>query len=242
MNPTIEAQVTKTPAGIYTVAWRYEHAPLDRQVGSFASDGLKVISPSQLAFVQTNAGNGTFEQYSRTTGDAFYDARNNTFVIFPEGTIRDLVGIANIVDAHRQGKEYVIPKNQRDRLYAIADEMLKKGIAVAVNPGRTNVNTSRFGEVGLTDRLYSNEGIGFKAGDYGNFLRDKKRRDTQSFVLDDENFAKSQKGPYVNGLRLCDSGFGFVVDGYWDLDDNGGTFGVRFEKATKGGARKSRNP
>ncbi len=239
MNHTIESQVTKTPAGIYTVAWRYEQAPLDRQVGSFASDGLKLISPSQLAFAQTNAENSIFELYSRTTGDAFYDARNNTFVIFPEGTIRDLVGIANIVDAHRQGKEYVIPENQREGMYKIADEMLKKGTAVAVTPGRTNVDTSRFGEVELTDRLYSNEGIGFKASKYGNFLRNEKGRDIQPFFLDDKNYAKSQNGPYVNGLRVYGPVNGFGVSGdLRDLDGNFGAFGVRFEKAAEGGAKK----
>ena len=240
MNANTKTQITKTPAGIYTVSWRYEQASLDIQVGSFASDGLKVVSPSQLAFAQTNAGNGTFERYSRTTGDCLYDARNNKFVIFPDGTIRDLVGIANIVDAHRQGKEYVIPTtSQRDRIYAIADEMLRKGTAVAVNPGTTNVDTSNFGEVELTDRLYSNKGIGFKAEDYGKFLRDEKRRKVQSFFLDSEDYAKSQKEPYVNGLRVYGPEYDFDVFGFVRfLVDYYGAFGVRFEKAAKGGRPK----
>lgn len=231
MNHELKAQITKTPAGIYTVAWRYEQAPLDRQVESFASDGLKVISPSQLAFAQTNSENGEFERYSRTTGDVLYDARNDKFVIFPEGTIRDLVGVANVVDANIESREYVIPKNQRDRIYEIADEMLKKGTAVAVNPGQTNVDTSRFGEVELTDKLYSNEGIDFKASDYGNFLNNEKRKVVQSFFLDNQSYAKSQNGPYVNGLRVFgpDVGFGVYVDS-WGLRGYSGAFGVRFEK------------
>jgi len=239
MNPNIKTQVTKTPAGIYTVSWRYEQAPLDSQVGYFASDDLKVVSPSLLAFAQTNAKNGAFERYSRTTGDVFYDARNNKFVIFPEGTIRDLVGIINIVDAHRQGKEYVIPKQQRGKIYEIADEMLRKGTAVAVNPGTAKVDTSKFGEVELTDRLYSNEGMGFKAQNYGNFLKNEKRRAVQSFFLDGESYAKSQKGPYANGLRVYGPNDDFVVGGNvrglgnWD-----GAFGVRFEKTAKGGPKK----
>lgn len=239
MSPNIEAQVTKIPAVIYQVTWRYEQAPLDEQVRSFASDGLKVISPSQLAFAQTYIGNGTFEYSSRTTGDVFYDARNNKFVIFPEGTIRDLVGIVNIVDAHKQGKEYVIPQNQRDRMYAIADKMLKKGTAVAVNPGQTNVDTSKFGEVELTDILYYNRGMGFEAGTYGQFLKDEKRMSLQSFILDDEGYAKSRKGPYVNVLKVLGRFNDFMVVGHGrTLYDYVGAFGAHFEKAAEGGAKK----
>jgi len=239
MSPNTETQVTKTPAGIYTVSWRYEQAPLDSQVRSFALDDLKVVSPSQLAFAQTNTEKEIFERYSRTTGDVFYDPRINKFVIFPEGTIRDLVGIIDIVDAHRQGKEYVIPKNQRDEIYGIADKMLRKGTAVAVTPETTKVDTSKFGEVELTDRLYSNEGMGFKAQNYGNFLKNEKRRAVQSFFLDGESYAKSQKGPYANGLRVYGPNDDFVVGGNvrglgnWD-----GAFGVRFEKTAKGGPKK----
>lgn len=141
---TLDSKVNRTQVGIYTVLWRYEIKPLGRQVRSFASDDLKVVSPSQLAFAQTNARDGTFERYSRTTGDVLYYAKNNKFIIFPEGTIRDLVGIIQIVDAHRQGKEYVIPENQRDGIYKITEKMLKEGTAFAVDPGTTMVNTSGF--------------------------------------------------------------------------------------------------
>ena len=248
----LEMQVTRTPAGLYTIAWRYEfRAPLDIQVGSFPSDNLKVISPSQLAFAQTNTEDGIFEDRSRTTADVIYDPRNNQFIIFPEGTIRDLVGINNIVDAHRgrvrffgrvsffrKEKEFIVPKNQRERVYDVADTMLRKGTAVAVGPGEQNVDTSRFGDEGLTRILYSNESMGFRTEDYGRFLKDKKGINVQSFFLDDENYAKYQKGPYVNGLRVDTPSTGFRVRGDQALHLNSGAFGVRFEKTAEISSKK----
>ena len=72
------------------------------------------------------------------------------------------------------------------------------------------------------------------------FLKSEKGRDTQSFSLDDEEYAKSQKGPYANGLRVYGPVDDFDVCGCLsgNLVSHCGAFGVRFEKTAEGGAKK----
>lgn len=238
MNPNLEMEVNKTQAGLYTVTYGRIEAPLDVQEAAFAVHGLHTVSPAQLGFLRAQESKGTFSPYSRTGADVFYDDRHDQVVVVPNGAISGLVGIANIVDAHRQGKEYVIPKNQRDLVYAVADEMLKKGTAVTSNHGRIDVSTSQFGQTELTSKLFSDEGLNIKAQDYGDWQKGQGR-DVQSTFFDNADYAKSQKGPYVNRLRVCGPDYVFLVVGYFRyLNLNFGAFGVRFEKAAEGGAKK----
>jgi len=238
MNPSLEMQINKTQAGLYTVTYGRKEAPLDVQEAAFAANGLSLFSPAQIGFLRAKVGDGTFNPYSRTTADVLYDDRHDQVVIVPDGAISKLVGIANIVDAHGQSKEYIIPNNQRDLVYAMVDEMLRKGTAFTANHGRTNVQTSAFGEDNLTSRLFSDERLGIKAQDYGDFLKDQKVN-TQLITFNPHDYAKSQKGPHVNRLRLHSPGNFFGVYGVsWNLDLNDGAFGGRFEKAAEGGAKK----
>lgn len=233
-------QVNKTQAGLYTVTYGRKEAPLDVQEVAFAANGLDTVSPAQLGFLRAQEGNGTFKPYSRTNADVLYDDRADQVVIVPDGAISKLVGIANLVDAHRQGEEYVIPKNQRDLVYAMVDEMLRKGKAFTANHRKTVVETSNFGQTELTSKLFSDEKLGVNGQDYGDFLKDKGRK-TQSIFFNDRGYAKSQKAPYANRLRVCGTDCGFVVDGdFMGLDYNSGAFGVCFEKTAEKAARKSR--
>lgn len=230
-------QVNKTQAGLYTVTYGRKGAPLDVQEAVFAANGLGIVSPAQLGFLRAQP-NSTFEFYSRTNADVLYDDRDNKIVIVPDEAISKLIGIANLVNAHKQGEEYIIPKNQRDLVYAMADEMLKKGTAFTADYGQTEVNTSKFRETELTSKLFSDEKLGINAQDYGDFLKDQGRK-TQLIVFDNREHAKSQKGPYMNRLCVYGTSGGFVVGGLdGGLFGGGGAFGVRFEKTAAGGAKK----
>lgn len=240
MNPNLEMQVNKTQAGIFTVTYGYKEAPLDVQEAAFAVNGLGTVLPAQLGFLRAKEGAGTFKPYSRTNADVLndiYDGRNNQVVIAPNGALSAQFGIANLVEAHLQGEEYVIPKNQRDLIYAMVDEMIKRGTAFTASHGRTDIPASEFGQTELTFKLFSDEGLGIKAQDYGDWLKEQGRG-PQSMVFDDEGYAKSQKGPYANRLRVYGPGNDFIVVGYWDLVGGSGAFAVRFERPPKAVARK----
>ncbi len=240
MNPNLEMQISKTQAGLYTVTFGRIDAPLDVQEAAFAVHGWHIVSPAELGFLRAHEPNDTFNIYSRTNADVFYDDRKNRVVIVPNGAISGLVGTANIIAAHRQGKEYVIPKSQRDLVYDMVDEMLRKGTAVTFNHGEINVSTSKFGQTELTSRLFSDDGLGIKAQDYGDCQRGQGRNtQTQSLFFDGEAYASSQKGPYVNRLRVFGPVDDFdVVGNDMNLNNYIGAFGVRFEKTADSGPKK----
>ena len=232
----LEMQVSKTQAGLYTVAYGRKEAPLDVQEAAFAANGLGMISPAQKGFLQANESQGIFEPYSRTNAYAFYGHKNERVVIIPNGTMDKFVNLIELVDAHRQGKEYVIPKNQRKRVYELIDAMLINGTAFVAEHGQTSVETSRFGEDDLASRLFSDERLGIQAQNYGDFLK-SRRRTNQNFFFDDKNYTVSQKGSYMNRLRVYGPDVGFDVSGSRFLDGNLGAFGVRFEQAAEGGSK-----
>ena len=222
--------------GLYTVTYAREEAPLDVQEAAFAAKGLEIVSPAQLGFLRTKGRKGTFNLYSRTNADVFYDDRTNQVVIVPDGAISKIVGVSSLVGAHRQDREYIIPKNQRDTVYATVDEMLKNSIAFTANHGTTNVQTSEFGKNDLTSRLFSDKRLGFEAQEYGDWLK-KQGRASQLMFFDIADYAKSQKGPYLNRLRVFGPVSEFDVIGYRDLGNDGGAFGVHFEKIVEGGPK-----
>jgi len=242
MSPNLEMQVNETQAGLYTVTYGRIKAPLDVQEAAFAANGLEIVSPAQVGFLRHKEGKGTFNPYSRTNADVFYDDRTDRVVIVPNRELSNKLGIANLVDAHRQGREYVIPENQRDGVYAMVDEMLRKGTAFTASYGQTNIPVSEFGQIELTSKLFSDEGLAIKAQDYGDWLNGQGIG-IQSMSFDDEGYAKSQKGPYANRLSVYGRDYFFIALGICRLLDLNlyGAFGVRFEKTAAKAARKSRN-
>ena len=230
MIPNLEMQVNRTNAGLYTVAYGRKEAPLDVQEAAFAANNLSMVSPAQLGFLRAREDTGIFKPYSRTSADVFYDNKNNQVVIVPDGAISRLVGrvgIANLVEAHRKNKEYVIPEAQRDLVYGMIDEMLSNGTAFTFPHGQTSVATSEFGKNDLTLRMFSDKNLGFEAQEYGEWLK-SQGREVNSFFMDDKSYA--QKASYLNRLRLYGPVDGFGVEGNGNLDYYDGAFGVRFEK------------
>ena len=234
----LEMQVNKTPAGLYIVTYGRKEVPLNEQEAAFAVHDLHTVFPAELGFLRVQGPKGAFDPYSRTNADVFYDDRNNKVVIVPNEAISEQVGIANLVDAHRQNKEYVIPKNQRDLVYAVVDEMLRKGTAFTANHGQTNIPVSELGQTELTSKLFSDVRLGIEAQNYGDWLEEQGRA-SQSMFFDVADHAKSQKGPYLNRLRVYGPVLDFGVFGILrDLDYYFGAFGVRFEKTAEVGAKK----
>lgn len=241
MNPNLEMKVNKTNAGLYTITYGHKEAPLHEQETAFASNGIEIVSPAQIGFLRAKEGKGTFEPYSRTNADILYDDRTDQAVIIPDRAISKLVGTANLVDAHRQGREYVIPENQRDLVYAMVDEMLKSGTAFTAPDGYTGytaVQTAEFGKNDLTSRLFSDKRLGIEAQEYGDWLQ-SQGRNVNSFFMDSKDYSRAQKAPYLNRLRVfgLDSDFG-VGGNSMNLHNRNGAFGVRFEKTAEGGAKK----
>ena len=230
-------KVNKTPAGLYTITYARKEAQLDVQEAAFATKGLEIVSPAQLGFLRAHGRKGTFNLYSGTNADVFYDDRTNQVVIVPDGAISKIVGVSSLVGAHMQNSDYIIPENQRDTIYAMVDEMLKNGTAFVAPHGQTAVQTSEFGKNNLTSRLFSDKRLGFEAQEYGDWLKERGRA-SQSMFFDLADYVKSQKGPYLNRLRVFGPGMDFDVYGDRFLDFNVGAFGVRFEKAAKGGRPK----
>ena len=234
-------KVNKTPAGLYTITYARKEAQLDVQEAAFATKGLEIVSPAQLGFLRTKGRKGTFNLYSRTNADVFYDDRTNQVVIVPDGAISKIVGVSSLVGAHMQNSDYIIPENQRDTIYAMVDEMLKNGTAFVAPHGQTAVQTSEFGKNNLTSRLFSDKRLGFEAQEYGDWLQ-SQGRNPNTFFMNDKNYSQAQKAPYLNRLRVYGPDFGFIVVGDGRiLDGNAGAFGVRFEKIVEGGPKNPQN-
>ena len=195
---------------------------------------LRLFLPAQLGFLRAK-GDGAFKPYSRTNADVFYDDRDNgQVVIVPDSAISKQVGTANLVNAHRQGRDYTIPENQRDVVYDMIDEMLESGTALVVPHGQTKVQTSEYGKNDLTSRLFSGKRLGIKAQEYGDWQKNQGRN-VNTFYMNEKLHSQAQKAPYLN--RLCV----YSPDGAFDVYGNGrlldiniGAFGVRFEKTAEG--------
>ena len=87
--------------------------------------------------------------------------------------------------------------------------------------------------------MLSDERLGIRAQDYGDFLKDQVRKNQLSVFFDDLAYAKLQNAPYINRLFIYGSGGGFFVYGYnRGIVSGDGAFGVRFEKAAKSGKKK----
>ena len=234
----LEMKVGQTQAGLYTIYYAHKEAPLDVQEAAFAANGLDIVSPAQLGFLRAKEGKGAFNPYSRTNADVFYDDVTDKAVIVPSGAISRIVGVANLAGAHTEGREYLIPKDHSELVYAMVGEMLKKGTAFAVEHEEISVRTSEFGENELTSRLFSDERLGIKAQDYGDFLNSQGKT-KQIFFFYKKDYIKSQRDPCLNRLWVWSPGDGFGVCGSSRyLGGSDGAFGVRFEKTAEGVPKK----
>src|SRR3989338_3425017 len=210
--PNLEMQVNKMQVGLYTVTYGYKRALFGAQEETFAANGLNPISPAQFGFLRAQPNNSPFLIYSETSADVFYDNRTDRIVIVPDGSISKQVGIANVVATHSHGQGYVVPQSQRELVYAMVDEMLRKGTAFTSKHGQTDIIASEFGQTELTSKLFSDGRLGIKAQNYGDWLA-QQGRSIQSIFFDNEGYAKSQKGPYVDKLRVFGDVLGFLVNG-----------------------------
>ena len=210
--------------------WAIFPAPVDFLERHFEERNLDFVSPAQLGFLRAKDFSPDLSETigpSVTNTDVFYDG-GGRIILMPDGAITKLTGLVDLVNTHKQWKEYVIPENQRGAVYSLVEEMLRKGTAFCTSNGTTSVETSEFGLDELTSRLFADERLGIKAQEYGRWL---KMFGINKLTLNfaDRNYAISQGGPFVN--RLYDEG---TFDDYFDIRGyrilgSPHAYGVRFE-------------
>ncbi|MBI2548010.1 hypothetical protein HYW21_01535 [Candidatus Woesearchaeota archaeon] len=233
-----EMDVNKTQVGLYTVTYALSQRPLDVQELAFAAKGLHTISPAEKGLLMIGVDDSPFTPYSRTDMDVIYDKRAKDRVVLARGKPISQLFLSDLVDAHKHGREFVVPKEMRDDVYDAIDTMLNNGMAFATTHGTHETPANRLGEEGITNFMYSDPSLGIKAGDFGAWLAE--RRDVHNAFFDSQEYAR-QLGPYINRLRLFSPGGDFLAGGGCgrDLYSGDGAFGVRFEKTAEGGEKSS---
>lgn len=237
MGPNLEVRVETIDVGGYRVRYLYIEAPLDVQEAAFADSDLKMVSPALLGYLRARSPLGviTFDRSSRTNTEVIHDDRDGgRVVVVPDSAISKVVGVAPLVDAHRQNREYVIPIEQRSEVYAIVDEMLRSDTAFVAPYGQQDISTKNFRQNPVASQLYGDQTLGFDAGVYGDWLQSQNRY-YHSTHLADETCARKQPGPYVDRLAVLGiedtlSRRDFVCRKVQDLHTARGAFGVHFER------------
>ncbi|MBS3096971.1 hypothetical protein J4480_06055 [Candidatus Woesearchaeota archaeon] len=213
--------------------WTINPAPADFLEQQFEKRNLNFVSPSQLGFLRAKDFSPDLSETrgsSITNTDIFYEG-GDRIILVPDGAITKLTGLVNLVKAHKQRKEYVIPENQRRAVYSLVDELLRKGTAFSAHHGTASVETSEFELNGLTSKLFSDERLGIKAEEYGRWL---KRIGINKLTVNfgDRNYAISQEGPFVNRVHDLGNPWDFELRGYGIIPSYK-AYGVRFEKTAE---------
>ena len=234
-----KVKINKTRAGVYSVTYSKVEAPLNLQQEAFADHGLRMISPAQLGFVRASqltsqlGGVISFNGYSRTNADVFYDDRDDSKVIVVPDDALSKQLTSELVYCHKRNRECIIPESKREQFYNAVDTMLKSDTAFEAPHGITKISTSAFGQDKLASRLFSDESLEIKAQDYGEWLKSWGLKE-QVFYFDDKDYAQSKESAYLDKLFFhegYDRGTGFSVRGNWrDLANFMSALGVRFEK------------
>lgn len=215
--------------------WTINPAPADFLEEQFEKRNLNFVSPAQLGFLRAKDFSPDLSETmgpSITNTDIFYEG-GNRIILVPDGAITKLTGLVNLVKAHKQRKEYVIPENQRGVVYSLIEEMLRKGTAFSASHGTTSAETSELELNGLTSRLFSDERLGIKAQEYGHWL---KRIGVNKLTINfgGRDYAISQGGPFVNRVLDLGNQWNFEIRGYGNqLLPGYGAYGVRFEKTAE---------
>ncbi len=245
MSLELKTQEARTKDGLYVVTFTYPKLPLDQQEAAFvsASPRLVTISPAQLGYFRhaVNEDNNPFAQYSRTSMEVFYDIRDGNLkvVLLPESPIREIVGNSALVNAHRRSQECVVSKEQMDLVYDIVDTMKRGGKSFVTTGGFHDIPLSDFDKYDITSFMYTDEGLGAKPQDVGDWLKEGGRTvHIHRVYFDNEGYALEQGGSYLNRVRLCSAGNYFIAGGDGrNLDDHDGAFGVFVKKSAEGGAK-----
>ncbi|MFH1053602.1 MAG: hypothetical protein V1740_04275 [Candidatus Woesearchaeota archaeon] len=228
----LQLKEARTRDGLFIVTYTYVQGPADVQDLAFAAAGLDTISPAVKGMLMAGVDDNIFTPYSRTDIDVFYDDRGSGRVVLARGKPISQLFLSDMVDAHKHGREFVIPENMRDAVYDATDTMLGNGKAVAVDYGTHQTLSSRLGNEGLTSFMYGDPSLGIDAQTFGDWLAEQ--RDTHTTIFDGKEYAARQKGPYLTRLRLCgpDLDF-FAVGNNMNLDYSGSAFGVLIKRSAE---------
>jgi hypothetical protein len=232
----LELKEVRTRDGLYVVTYGHLKRPVDVQVLTFAANGLDTISPAEKGMLMAGIDKSPFTLDSMTSMDVFYDKRDGGKVVLARGMPISQLFLSDLVAAHRQGREFVVPEDMRCNVYDAIDTMLKKGSAFAANYGTLTTPANRLGEEGVTNFIYSDPSLGIAAKTFGDWLAEQ--RSYHFTVFDSEGYAARQLGPYITLLGLGSPKGDFSAGGEGKiLAGVVGAFGVLIKKSTQGGEK-----
>jgi hypothetical protein len=220
-----------------SISYRELRGPLDALEKGCVTHGLEMVSPAILGYVRdiallshSNAFNlAPFMFFCKTNMDVFYDDRDDGQVVLIRDAVLSRLFLHDAIEAHKKEKEFVIPKNKRESVYETVDSMLENGRAFATIHG-----THKIGENDLTNFIFSDDSLGISGADYDKWIKDRRMETQPPILFHTEDYAKSQRGPYLG--RLHDFGidryFWICGDGKFHELDN--TLAVLIQKTAKG--------
>lgn len=235
MSLELITQEARTKDGLWVITYAYPELPLDQQEAAFAAAGLETISPAQVGYFRhAIAGDNPFVKYSRTNMEVFYDTRDAKLkvVLLSGSPLKRLVGNLALTKAHRNGTDFVIPKKQRGIVYDLVDTTTKASRAFVTTGGVYEIPTSDFDKHDITCFMYTDDRLGAKPQNFGDWLNGKGRK-THYISLDNQGYALRQSGlPFLTRLCLhcwCND---FNAGGdYGTFDCDEGAFGMSIGSA-----------
>ena len=183
------------PRGMYSA---YVGAPFDKAKQDLESKGYSIISLEQNARLRMQEGKDSFvSRNGNWTREAFlYNPETNLWYLTKKSPIMDFP--VEAVQAHREGREYLL-----------TNEQVQRALENSVEVKDREIPTDRFGEDPLA--VYA---FGDSAQDYGLFLKDANIKKMPIWLPDsrEKPFAKqlwfwnlggrSDLGGSVGGLRF----------------------------------------
>ena len=207
----------KTTDKRFSVSYAYVRAPFDEQMIAMTASGLSVVSSAIKGYLFSDKNfRDAFSPYSRTNMDALDIPESGEVAFVKRGIISNLVGIQNIVDAHRRGNPFMIQGAKdtkvRDRLYGLVKSLEKKRLVFRMPGGNRSYYTTKFGE-GALEFIFSDDDLRINAEDYGAVLKTDFNKNSIIVYLDAQDAIKKFKLPVLNVVRVFGPVSDFSVNG-----------------------------
>jgi hypothetical protein len=186
----------------------YVEAPFDQEMKLFEDNDLKLISGKQLAVARMQHGaQSSFSQNGSwiKEGDLYLPASlagKAAIILLKDSLILDNPEAA--VNAHGQGKEYLVNKDKANEILEKAQKGNKRYLLLQ---STAKIPTDRFGEEAVPVFLF-----GKGAKDYGLFLGEKGIK-AMPLSFDSDEQINKQSSAYANQLWLGSLGDDSGIDG-----------------------------
>jgi hypothetical protein len=227
MNYNLKIDTQKSFDGRFDISSVYVEAPFHKQNLLINSSGLHLVSPAELGFMRTDKPkNHAFMKYSRSSMSSLMIPEEDKIVLVKSGALSNLYA-RDLVNAHADGKECLIPKEDKEMVYDLVTALERAGLAKTINPGNKTLSAKLDEET--SDFMFSDDDLRIKSSDYGRTLVANGRGIITAY-FDDADYMKKQKGMYLNIVRVRSPAdiFNVYGSGNWNLGDDDGAFGVNF--------------